>query len=297
MKPHRFLLVLLLAAVALPAAADPFRFIQISDTHQGRPIHQYRYRQTIRQINELPFEVEVVAHTGDLVSFGLKSHEVAGAASNLFSQIRWPKISCPGNHDFRFDRINDAWTNRYYRAVGVYRAFFGPLGQAHETENALYVAIDTEEIRQIGAPRLPDFDPLVWLEETLSAAPPDKPVFVFTHVPDCDDYFLGEFTPGWSNAEGLRAWRAVLARHPNVKAVIAGHFHRNARVEHPDGGPPTIVVSSIANFWQRQASYRIFTYENGCLSYQDAYIEDPPPDAHINYEGFLIEDEPTHPDQ
>ena len=297
MQARRILLALLVAAAASAVRAEPFRFIQISDTHQGRPIHQYRYRQAIRQINELPFDVEVVAHTGDIVSFGFKSHEVAGAASNLFSQIRWPKISCPGNHDFRFDRINEAWTNRYFRAVGVYRAFFGPLGQAHETKNALYVAIDTEEIRQPGAPRLPDFNPLDWLEKTLSAAPPDKPVFVFTHVPDCDDYFLGEFSPGWSNEEGLRAWRAVLARHPNVKAVIAGHFHRNARVEHPDGGPPTIVTSSIANFWQRQASYRIFTYENGCLSYQDAYIEDPPPFTHISYEGFVIEDEPTPPEQ
>ena len=286
------ILLALGALAALPAAAEPFRFVQISDTHQGRALHQYRYRQAIRQINALPFDVDVVAHTGDIVSFGLKSHAVAGAASNLFAQIRWPKIICPGNHDLRFDRVNDAWTNRYLRAVGVYRAFFGPLGQVRETEHAVYVAIDTEEIRQPGAPALPDFHPLEWLEETLSAVPPEKPVFVFTHVPDCDDYFRGEYTPGWSNEEGLRAWRAVLARHPNVKAVIAGHFHRNARVEHPDGGPPTIVASCFANFWQRQGSYRVYSYEDGCLSYQDAYIEDPPPDARINYDGTLAEDEP-----
>ena len=286
------LLLALGALAALPAAAEPFRFVQISDTHQGRALHQYRYRQAIRQINALPFDVDAVVHTGDIVSFGLKSHAVAGTASNLFAQIRWPKIICPGNHDLRFDRVNDAWTNRYLRAVGVYRAFFGPLGQVRETEHAVYVAIDTEEIRQPGAPALPDFHPLEWLEETLSAVPPEKPVFVFTHVPDCDDYFLGEYTPGWSNEEGLRAWRAVLARHPNVKAVIAGHFHRNARVEHPDGGPPTIVASCFANFWQRQGSYRVYSYEDGCLSYQDAYIEDPPPGARINYDGTLAEDEP-----
>ena len=246
MKPHRFLLVLLLAATSLPAAADPFRFIQISDTHQGRPIHQYRYRQAIRQINELPFEVEVVAHTGDLVSFGLKSHEVAGAASNLFSQIRWPKISCPGNHDFRFDRINDAWTNRYYRAVGVYRAFFGPLGQAHETENALYVAIDTEEIRQIGAPRLPDFDPLVWLEETLSAAPPDKPVFVFTHVPDCDDSerqgrHRGPLPPQRPCRTSRRRpahHRGLQHRQLLAEAGILPHFHLRKRMSLLSGRLP-----------------------------------------------------------
>ena len=293
MQLRTALLLALGALAALPAAAEPFRFVHISDTHQGRPLHQYRYRQAIDQINALPFDVDAVVHTGDIVSFGFKSHAVAGAASNLFSQIRWPKIICPGNHDLRFDRVNDAWTNRYYRAVGVFRAFFGPLAQTLETTNALFIAIDTEEIRQPGAPQLPDFHPLEWLEETLSAAPPEKPVFVFTHVPDCDDYFLGEYIPGWSNEEGLRAWRATLARHPNVKAVIAGHFHRNARVEHPDGGPPTIVASSIAAFWDRQASYRVYSYEDGCLSYQDAYLEDPPEDTRINYAGFVVEEPPA----
>ena len=279
----------LAALAALPAAAEPFRFVQISDTHQGRAIHQWRYRQAIRQINELPFDVDVVVHTGDIVSAGFKSHDVAGAASNLFSQIRWPRISCPGNHDLRFDRANDAWTNRYYRAATVYQVFFGPLAQSWETTNALYLAVDTEELRQAGAPSLPGFDPLAWLEEKLSAAPPDKPVFVFTHVPDCDDYYLGRYTPGWTNEAGLAAWRSLLARYPQVKAVIAGHFHRNARVEHPDGGPPTVIASSLAAFWDRQASYRVYSYEDGCLSYQDAYIEDPPEGTHINYAGFIVE--------
>ena len=283
----------LAALSALPAAAEPFRFIQISDTHQGRAIHQWRYRQAIRQINELPFDVDVVVHTGDIVSAGFKSHDVAGAASNLFAQIRWPRISCPGNHDLRFDRASEDWTNRYFRAVGVYQSFFGPLAQAHETTNALYIAIDTEELRQPAAPRVPNFDPLDWLEKRLSAAPPDKPVFVFTHVPDCDDYFLGQYTPGWTNEAGLAAWRALLVRHPQVKAVIAGHFHRNARVEHPDGGPPTVIASSLAAFWDRQASYRVYSYEDGLLSYQDAYIADPPPGTHINYAGFIVEDRPA----
>ena len=33
-------LVALAALAALSAGAEPFRFVQISDTHQGRPIHQ-----------------------------------------------------------------------------------------------------------------------------------------------------------------------------------------------------------------------------------------------------------------
>jgi hypothetical protein len=75
--------------------------------------------------------------------------------------------------------------------------------------------------------------------------------------------------------------------------VIAGHFHRNARVEHADGGPPTVIASSLAAFWDRQASYRVYSYEDGCLSYQDAYIQDPPEGAHINYAGFVVEETPA----
>ena len=290
MKASRVLPVLALAALCLSARAEKFSFVQISDTHQGRALHQWRYRQGIAEINALPFPVEVVVHTGDIVSAGLKSHEVAGAASNLLSLVAAPTICCPGNHDLRFDKPTESWTNKYFRAVGVYRSFFGELAQAHETPNALYLAIDTEELRQPAAPRVPDFDPIAWLEEKLAACPPEKPVFVFTHVPDCDDYFRGQYTPGWTNAEGLARWRAALARHPNVKAVIAGHFHRNARVEHPEGGPPTIVAGCFASFWSRQATYRVYTYEDGALSYQDAYIEDPPYGTHVNYEGFVVEE-------
>ena len=196
MRVPRAAAILLAVLCAGRSAAEPFRFVQISDTHQGRAIHQWRYRQAIAQINDLPFDVDVVVHTGDIVSAGFKSHEVAGAASNLFAQIRWPRISCPGNHDLRFDRASDAWTNRYYRAAAVYQTFFGPLAQAHETTNALYLALDTEEIRQPGA---------------------------------------------------------------------------------------------FATFWGRQASYRVYSYEDGCLSYQDAYIADPPEGAHITHDGFIVE--------
>ncbi|MBR1609181.1 MAG: metallophosphoesterase, partial [Kiritimatiellae bacterium] len=272
-------------AVAAAAQAEAFRFVQISDTHHGRPLHQYRYRKAIEEINALPFPVECVVHTGDIVSNGFKSPEVAGAASNMLALVEAPTICCPGNHDLVF-KYSDP-TNRFLRCAAVYKRFFGPLAQVHETSNAVFVAICTESLRLDAAPQIPGFDPLAWLDETLSARA-GKPAFVCTHVPDCDDYFRGVFEPGWENSENLAAWRAVLAHHPDVKAVLAGHFHRNAYAEHGDGGPPTVVASCFAGFWGRQASYRVFTYEDGRLSWQDAYIEDPPPDVFITGDGRAI---------
>ena len=285
----RLALLAMAAAAALPpqAPALQFHFIQLSDTHQGRAIHQYRYREAIRQINALPFAVDCVVHTGDLVSNGVKSPDVAGAAADFLASIRAPHVVCPGNHDIVFQHSDP--TNRFLRTAAAYQNHFGPLAQSHETSNAVYIAICTETLRNGSAPEIPGFAPLDWLEKRLSQTPPDKPVFVCTHVPDCDDYRDGVFSPGWENAKGLAAWRAVLARHPNVKAVLAGHFHRNAYAEHEVGGPPTIVASCFASFWQRQASYRIFTVTDGRISWQDVYIEDPPPDVRLTHDGRIVE--------
>lgn len=272
----------------LAASAGPFHFVQISDTHQGRAIHQYRYRKAIGEINALPFPVECVIHTGDLVSNGVKSPDVAAAASNLLASIDAPTIVCPGNHDILFQYSDP--TNRFLATAQAYMRHFGPLAQAIETDNALYIAICTETLRRHDAPEIPGFDPLAWLEDRLSQCPQGKPAFVCTHVPDCDDFFQGVFSPAWENAEGLEAWRAVLRRHPNVRAVLAGHFHRNVYAEHADGGPPTVVASCFANFWQRQASYRLFTVDGDRLSWQDCYVEDPPPEARLTHDGFLVPD-------
>ncbi|MBQ7667550.1 MAG: metallophosphoesterase [Kiritimatiellae bacterium] len=285
--PIAVLLFPALCAVCATGRADAFRFVQISDTHQGRALHQWRYREAVRQINALPFAVECVIHTGDVVSNGVNSPDVAQRAKEIFSAINAPKIMCPGNHDIVFQYSDP--TNRFFRTAAAYREFFGPLGQTVETSNALYIAVCTECIRRKDAPAIPGFDPLEWLEERIGRCPAGKPVFVCTHVPDCDDYADGEFKPAWSDPDGLRRWRALLCRHPNVRAVLAGHFHRNCYAEHGDGGPPTIVAPCFASFWQRQASYRIFTVEDGRLSWQDVYIEDPPPDTHISRDGIAID--------
>ena len=271
------------AAFAAAACGGTFRFVQISDTHQGQAIHQWRYRKAVEEINALPFPVECVIHTGDVVSNGVKSPDVAGIAAEIFGSIDAPKLMCPGNHDILFQYSDP--TNRFFRTAAAYQEHFGPLAQSFESSNALYVALCTECIRRKDAPAIPGYDPLAWLEERLSRSP-DKPAFVCTHVPDCDDFRGGVYKPGWENEEKLAEWRALLARHPNVRAVLAGHFHRNCYAEHGDGGPPTVVASCFASFWQRQASYRVFTCEDGRLSWQDVYVEDPPPGTRIDRRGF-----------
>ncbi|MGN0844325.1 MAG: metallophosphoesterase family protein [Kiritimatiellia bacterium] len=283
-----FLLVCLLSSVCIaPAFAtetNDFWFVQISDTHHGNPLHQWRFREAIKAIQNLPVPISCVIHTGDFSSNNFFREEVAGSISNLCALLPQPVLTVLGNHDVPIYKNNN--TKRYFEGAEVFKKYFGDLAQVHESEEALFVAVCTESIRQKNAPPFPDFDPIAALEVALEKAP-QKPAFVFTHVPDCDDFVNNEIVPGWENGEGLEAWRKALARHQNVRAVIAGHFHRNVYANHPDG-IPTIVVSSIATFWGRQGVFRLFHYKNGVLSSQDIYIEDPPKDAHINYDGFVV---------
>lgn len=273
---------------ARTAKEEPFWFAQVTDTHDGMALHQWRFRRALEEIAALPVPVECLAHTGDFACDSLRRDEVGAGISNILALAPCPVVLAPGNHDLTF-RWSDP-TNRYLEAAAAYRRHIGPLGQAHETSNALYVAVSTEGLRQPDAPDIPGWDPLAFLDGALSLAP-DKPAFVFTHVPDCDDFYDGAFHPGWTNPAGAAAFRAVLRRHPNVRALICGHFHRAVHEERPDG-VPTISAGPIATFWDRQGSYRLYKYENGCLSYQDFYLQDPPPGTHICHEGFVVPVEP-----
>lgn len=272
------------------AKPEPFWFAQITDTHDGMARHQWRFRRAIAELAELPVPVECLAHTGDFSCDSIRRDEVGIEVSNILATAKCPVVLAPGNHDLTFRWSNP--TNRYLEAVAAYQRHLGPLGQVHESSNALYVALSTEGLRQPDAPEVPGWDPLAFLDEALSRAP-DKPAFVFTHAPDADDYYDGAFHPGWTNPEGLAAFRAVLRSHPNVRAVICGHFHRVVHEERPDG-VPTIAAGPIATFWRRQGTYRLYKYEDGCLSYQDFYIQDPPYGTFINHEGFIVPVEPAN---
>lgn len=271
------------------AAAEPFWFVQLSDTHNGMALHQWRFRKALGEIAALPVPVECLAHTGDLACDSLRRDEVGIEISNLLALASCPVVCAPGNHDLTF-RWSDP-TNRFLESAAAYERRIGPLGQVCETSNALYVAVCTECIRQADAPEIPGWDPLAFLDAALSRAP-DKPAFVFTHVPDCDDFYDGEFHPGWTNPAGAAAFRAVLRRHPNARALICGHFHRAVHEERADG-VPTIAAGPIATFWNRQGTYRLYKYENGRLSYRDFYIQDPPEGTHINHAGFVVETFPN----
>jgi hypothetical protein len=61
-------------------------------------------------------------------------------------------------------------------------------------------------------------------------------------------------------------------RAHTIKAVITGHFHRDEL--HWTDGIPVFSAPPVAGFWGRQASYRLYEYRAGNLSYRTLYLAD-----------------------
>ncbi|MFW6303548.1 MAG: metallophosphoesterase family protein, partial [Candidatus Sumerlaeota bacterium] len=74
---------------------------------------------------------------------------------------------------------------------------------------------------------------------------------------------------GW-RPEYREAWIKLINRY-NVKAVIAGHFHRAE--QHWLGDVPLYVAPPVAGYWGRQASYRLYHYQAGRLSFTTQYLD------------------------
>lgn len=248
------------AKPAPPAA--PFDFVQVTDTHHGHPLHLTRTRQAVDAINALPMPIACVLHTGDLASDNLDA-EAAAAISNEFARLRAPLFFVPGNHDILPRKLDET--------LEAYRSHFGPLATRHEVHGVTFLALYTEPLRT--GIVVPDYDPLAWLANELAASP-DQPTIVVHHAPDGPDFYNNQKHEGWPT-DSRERWLTTLARG-RVEAIIAGHFHRD-EVRWNELGIPTYVASSIASFWGRQASFRIYTYDGGRLSHHTVYLEDAPP--------------------
>lgn len=261
----------------------PITFVQVSDTHNGLPLHAYRFKTAIEKINSLPFDVDLVVHTGDFASDNLYNEKVGVAISNMLSQIEAPLLCVPGNHDLSYRSSDPA--ARYAETVEMYRKYIGEFGQVHEAKGAVFIAVYTESLRKKELPAIPGFDPLGWLEGELRKAD-GKPVFIFTHVADGQDFYNNELHDGWPD-ENRDAWRKLLVSYGNVKGVFCGHYHRD-ELQQNETGIPVHVGNAIASFWGRQASFRVYTYADGMISFRTVYIEDPPPETAINPDGTEV---------
>ena len=239
-------------------SAPSFYFVQMTDTHWGDGDHFERTQKAVEQINGLPMPIKCVIHTGDITMDRGDDESVVAKGLKILKRLKVPVHFVPGNHDilrFRQSATREAYTKH-----------FGPLVTEAQYDGVVFLMIYTEPLARSFS--LEGYKPLSELEAALKRAD-QKPVIVFHHSPDVEDFYNNTMYEGWKK-EIREKWEAVLNSY-NVKAVIAGHFHRDEH--HWLGEVPLYVSSSIAGYWGRQATFRIYEYRGGKVGYRTQYLE------------------------
>lgn len=236
-----------------------FYFVQITDTHWGQDEHFRRTEQIIKRINALPMKVEFVVFTGDNFMDNILDDKVASRAMALTDRLSVPAYFLPGNHDILTSKT------KLESTLKAYKEKCGPLAYRFECHGVSLLFVYTEPLfirKDIGG-----YDTLAWLENALKQAG-DRPSIVFHHRPSVGDFCGDKTHPAWPRVSKER-WHCLLNSH-NVKAVIAGHSHRAE--QYWVGDVPLYISGPVAAYWGRQATFRIYEYRNGKVSYRTEYV-------------------------
>jgi 3',5'-cyclic AMP phosphodiesterase CpdA len=253
------LLMALVLTVVPAVAADPLYFVQITDTHWGDADHLERTQKAVEAINALPMAIQCVVHTGDVTSHNKVDDEASIAKGMEFlKKLKAPLHFVAGNNDIL------PW--RYAATRDAFIKHFGPLVSTKEYAGIVFVMIYMESLATGNLTR-DGYAPLTALEEALKAAG-GKPVIVFQHGAGVEDFYSNIMHPGWK-AEIRNQWVSILNAY-NVRAVIAGHFHRDEH--HWLGKVPVYISPPISGLWGRQATFRIYEYRDGTVGYRTQYL-------------------------
>lgn len=264
MKKHYLLIVFFLSVFTFSvfggqtgsSSADAnFYFVQITDTHLGLKDNSERTEKIISKINALPFKVEFVVHTGDIMDNSIRDANMVNAAKQIFSKLKMPIYFIPGNHDIYSESQKTAFEEK-----------FGSLNYIRECHNVVFIFMYTNAIEHDTNALGTDF--FKWFENALRENK-EKPVVIFEHIPPCLDFYENKFQKSWWPAEAEKKWVALINLY-GVKAVIAGHFHNDEF--HWLGKVPLYVCPPITGLGGTQATFRVYQYKDSRLSYFTQYI-------------------------
>jgi len=172
-----------------------------------------RVERVVAAVRRLPDPVDGVVVTGDLSDDG--SEESYRQARGLLEALDAPFFALPGNHDDR----------------GRLRATFDLPGEGEEPIN---YSVTLGELRVVLFDSIvPGRDPgtygleqLRWLDEEL-AREASRPTILALHHPP-----LPTGLPGWDainlTTADREAMAGIVARHPQLRAIVGGHLHRVA---------------------------------------------------------------------
>jgi 3',5'-cyclic AMP phosphodiesterase CpdA len=237
---------------------DSFTFIQITDLHFGIKGNLENTPKIIKAINSLPMEVQFVAVTGDIFHDNMDDEKMVDRAVSIFEKLKIPAYFVPGNHDIH--------PKTFAEERSIFESKFGPFCVRKEIKNVVMLFIYLESLRKDQDPK--NYKPLEVLEENLKQCG-SKPVFVFTHSPPVWDFHDNEQHYVW-NKDNMEKLIKILTSY-NVKALIAGHLHRDEF--HWENELPMYICEPVSVQYGRQPAYRIYEYKKGKLGYSTQYLE------------------------
>ncbi len=245
-------------------------FVQLTDTHVSTkrlfserraydlPAAEStrRCREVVRSINNCTLPYELAIHTGD-VAHTREDNDDFDHARELI-QIKRETYFLPGNHDLGYSQ-----THRYR---GAFEERFGKTNVSFEPANGLRFALfDSQPVD----PRCGEEDREWAFSQLDRLLTPAKPTILFCHVMGLASYHVDRLWAGWPETL-MRRWTDRM-KQGDVRAVIAGHFHRDEL--HIVHGIPFHLCGPVINMWDRQTCYRHWTIQNGVLSYRTIYLE------------------------
>lgn len=184
--------------------------------------------------SSLPRTPDVILMTGDLVNDG-RSDEY-DVLRDCLASAPCPVLPIPGNHDDHdLLRATFAATDLVPVALPTAR----PFHYVVDDHDVRLVAFDTTLADHHNGLVTPKS--AAWLDDTLSRSP-DHPTIVFCHH---TPYPTGAWWFDYNGVLGVDLLRSVLARHPQVLRVVAGHVHRATSTQ---WGPLTLSTAPSCAF-------------------------------------------------
>lgn len=193
----------------------PILLAQLSDLHLGAAWEgvdpEPRLERVIEAVRGLPNPVDAVLVSGDVTADGTPAQ--CQSARRLLERFEVPVHVLPGNHDDR---------RSLREAFALPGEGDEPIDYSVEVGELRLVILDSNVPgRDPGA-----FDPeqLAWLDAELGRRPQRPTILAMHHPP------LATGVPEWDAINLLPPERAalaeVVARHPQVRAIVGGHLHR-----------------------------------------------------------------------
>ncbi|THD62703.1 metallophosphoesterase [Phenylobacterium sp.] len=204
-------------AVAAPAKAQGFTFLQISDSHVGfnkpaNPDAKATYQEAVSKILSLPQKPDFILHTGDITQ--LSKDQEFDDADQIIKQVGLPVFHVPGEHDMLDEGAGKAYLDRFGKETK------GAGWYSFDHKGVHFVALINVVNLKAGGMGSLGADQLEWLEKDLSGRPSSQPIVVFAHIPLWTVYADW----GWGTDDAAQAL-SYLKRFGSV-TVLNGHIHQ-----------------------------------------------------------------------